>query len=215
MQARDVMTCDVVTAGPETSVKDAAAVLADGGFAALPVVDEEGRLLGIVSEADVLRDRLPQDPRLHLRRDDVGGGGSTPPTLVRGVMTEEVRTVDATADVADIARLFVHAQIRSVPVLDRGRLVGIVSRRDVLRAIIRPDEQLRTDLLRLVERYTGDLDSWDVTVSDGAATIRRTLGTPQGSAETEEGALRALARTVSGIVAVQVLPAGGTVADQA
>ena len=213
MQARDIMTREVVTVGPETSVKDAGAVLADRGFAALPVVDEDGRLLGIVAEADVLRDRLLQDPRLHLRRDDLSDN-SPPPTLVRGVMTEEVRTVEATADVADIARLFVDARLRSVPVLDRGRLVGIVSRRDVLRTLIRPDEQLRTDLLRVVEGYTGDLDSWDVTVSEGAATIRRTRGTPQGSAATEEGALRALARTVSGIVAVSVLPADETVADQ-
>jgi CBS domain-containing protein len=214
VQARDVMTREVVTVGPETSVKDAAAVLADRGFAALPVVDEEGRLLGIVAEADVLRDRLPQDPRLHLRRDD-SSGSSTPPTLVRGVMTEKVRTVEVTADVADIARLFVDARLRTVPVLDRGRLVGIVSRRDVLRTLIRTDEQLRTDVLRLVESYTGDLGSWDVTVSEGAATIRRTRGTPEGSAETEARALRALARTVSGIVGVQVLPADETVADEA
>jgi CBS-domain-containing membrane protein len=95
VQARDVMTREVVTVGPETSVKDAAAVLADRGFAALPVVDEEDRLLGTVAEADVLRDRLPQDPRLHLRRDD-SSGSSTPPTLVRGVMTEKVRTVEVT-----------------------------------------------------------------------------------------------------------------------
>jgi CBS domain-containing protein len=100
-------------------------------------------------------------------------------------------------------------------VLDRGRLVGIVSRRDVLRTLIRTDEQLRTDVLGLVESYTGDIGSWDVTVSEGAATIRRTRGTPEGSAETEAGALRALALTVCSIVGVQVLPADETVADQA
>lgn len=205
MRARDVMTSEVVTVGPETSAKYAAEVLAERGFAALPVVDEENRLLGIVAEADVLRDRLPQDPRLHLRRDD--SGSNLPPTLVRGVMTEDVRTVEATADVADIARLFVDAQLRSVPVIDRGRLVGIVSRRDVLRTLIRPDEQLRTDLLRLVESYTGELDTWNVSVSEGVATVHRTRGTPEVSAETEEGALRALARTVSGIVGVRILAA--------
>jgi CBS domain-containing protein len=205
------MTRDVVTVGPETSAKYAAEVLTDRGFAALPVVDQEDRLLGIVAEADVLRDRIPQDPRLHLRRDDVNDS-SPPPTLVRGVMTEEVRTVEATDDVADIARLFVDARLRSVPVVDRGRLVGIVSRRDVLRTLVRPDEQLRTDLLRLVEGYTGELDSWDVSVSEGIATVRRIRGTPEGSAEIEAKALRALARTVSGIVGVRVAAADSTVA---
>lgn len=213
MQARDIMTREVVTVTPEDSAKFAAGVLAERGFAALPVVDEEGRLLGIVAEADVLRDRLPRDPRLHLLRDS-DSDTSLPPTLVRGVMTEDVRTVEVTADVADVARLFVDARLRSVPVLDRGRLVGIVSRRDVLRTLIRPDEQLRTDLLRLVERYSGDLDSWDVAVSEGIATIRRVRGTPQGSAEIEENALRALARTVRGVVGARILAAGGPVIDR-
>ncbi|MBB3083621.1 CBS domain-containing protein [Geodermatophilus sabuli] len=209
MQARDVMTREVVTVGPDTSAKYAAEVLADRGFAALPVVDDGDRLLGIVAEADVLRDRLPPDPRLHLRREE-DSDVPPPPALVRGVMTEHVRTVDPTADVADVARLFVDARLRSVPVVDRGRLVGIVSRRDLLRTLIRSDDELRADLLRLVEGYTGDLDCWDVSVSEGIATVRRTGGTPGGSAETEAGALRALARTVSGIIGVRVVPAAGS-----
>ncbi|MGY1808316.1 HPP family protein [Blastococcus sp. SYSU D00669] len=69
MQARDVMTRGVVTVGPDTSAKYAAEVMAERGFAALPVVDEDDLLVGIVAEADVLRDRMPPDPRLHARRD--------------------------------------------------------------------------------------------------------------------------------------------------
>jgi CBS-domain-containing membrane protein len=61
VQARDVMTRQVVTVGPETSAKYAAEVMAERGFAALPVVDDADRLVGIVAEADVLRDRLPQN----------------------------------------------------------------------------------------------------------------------------------------------------------
>ena len=89
MQAREVMTREVVTVGPDTSAKYAAEVMAERGFAAVPVVDEENRLVGIVAEADVLRDRLPGDPRLHaLRGDDLP---ETPPQLlVRGVMTEHI-----------------------------------------------------------------------------------------------------------------------------
>ncbi|MCZ2860598.1 CBS domain-containing protein [Blastococcus sp. VKM Ac-2987] len=204
MQVRDVMTREVVTVGPDTSTKYAAEVMAEHGYAALPVVDGNDRLVGIVAEADVLRDRLPADPRLHLRRD--GPADPTPPLLVRGVMTRGVRTVDAGGDVSDVARLFVDDRLRSVPVLEDGRLAGIVSRRDLLRALVRPDDEIRRDLLRLIEGYTGDLGDWEVTVVEGIATVRRTAGTPEPSAAVEQRALHALARTVPGVVGAQVLP---------
>lgn len=202
MRAHEVMTTEVVAVRPGSSAKDAAELLAERGFAALPVVDDEGHVLGIVAEADVLRGRLPRDPRAHVLRDVADG--EPPPAEVRGIMTTEVRTVETTADVADIARLFVDARLRSVPVTDRGRLVGIISRRDLLRTLLVPDERLRADLVRLVTEYTGEPDAWEVTVTDGYATISRTSGSPEGAVETEERALRALAHTVSGIVGVRV-----------
>jgi CBS-domain-containing membrane protein len=108
VRARDVLTRDPATVTPGTSVKAAAQILVDRGFAAAPVVDRDDRLVGIVSEADVLRDRVPPDPRLRLRRpaDD---GSAAPPVHVRGVMTTDVRTADADADVADVARLLVES----------------------------------------------------------------------------------------------------------
>jgi CBS domain-containing protein len=197
------MTREVVTVGPDTSAKYAAEIMAERGFAALPVVDDADRLVGIVAEADVLRGRLPADPRLHARRG-ADEPDHPPPLLVRGVMTAGVRTVAAGADVADLARLFVDAHLRSVPVVEHDRLVGIVSRRDLLRALVRPDDVLRTDLLRLVEGYTGESGSWQVEVTEGVATVRRTTGAPEVSAAVEERALRALAHTVPGVIAVRV-----------
>src|SRR4051812_1656351 len=144
VRVRDVMTREVVTVGPATTAKYAAEMMADRGFAALPVLDEDDQLVGIVAEADLLRDRLPHDPRLHARRDQESPQPA-PSLLVRGVMTPHVRTVEATADVADVARLFVDDGLRSVPVLEHGRLVGMVSRRDLLRTLVRPDEQIRAD----------------------------------------------------------------------
>ncbi|MBJ7450992.1 MAG: CBS domain-containing protein [Blastococcus sp.] len=205
MQARDVMSHEVVTVGPDTSAKYAAEIMADGGYAAVPVVNEEDQLVGIVAEADVLAGRLPPDPRLHLRRDASQGAGTPPPLLVRGVMTTNVRTVDATADVSDIARLFVDERLRSVPVLEHGRLAGIVSRRDVLRALVRSDDALREDVLRLVEEYTGEVGSWDVRVTEGMVTIHRTRGVPDVSRAVEERALGTLARTVAGVITARVL----------
>jgi CBS domain-containing protein len=198
----------VVTVGPDTSAKYAAEIMAGRGFAAVPVVDGDNQLVGIVAEADVLADRMPPDPRLHLRRDEPEED-APPPLLVRGVMTEGVRTVDATADVSDVARLFVDDGLRSVPVLERGRLAGIISRRDLLRALVRPDEVLRHDVLRLVEGYTGDLDSWDVRVTEGVATIRRTRGRPEVPTDVEDRALRTLGHTVAGVIGVRVLHGTG------
>ena len=205
MQVRNLMTREVVTVGPDTSAKYAAEVMAGRGFAALPVVDDDNRLVGIVAEADVLQDRLPSDPRLHLRRDEERPEHA-PPLLVRGVMTVGVRTVDIGADIADVARLFIDERLRSVPVMEHDRIVGIVSRRDLLAALVRPDDDIRDDLLRLVEGYTGDLGCWEVRVVEGFATIARTSGAPEVPVHVEERALRSLARTVPGVVSVRVLP---------
>jgi CBS domain-containing protein len=205
VQARDVMTRDVITVGPDSFVKQAAEVMAEQGFAALPVVGDDGRLVGILSEADVLRDRIPPDPRLHLRRDEPANR-SVARQLVRGVMTVAVRSVEPSADVADVARMFIHDHVRSVPVLEHGRTVGIVSRRDLLRGLVRPDDSIREDLLRVVEDYTGELGCWDIVVSQGVATIRRADGAPQNSARVEEHALLELAATVGGVVSIRVLP---------
>lgn len=203
MQVRDVMTRQVVTVGPATSAKYAGEVLDEHGFAALPVLDDDAQLVGIVTEADVLRDRLPRDPRLHLRRD--GEQDHVLPLLVRGVMTEQVRCVEPGADVSDVARLFVDERLRSAPVTDNGRLVGIVSRRDLLRVLVRTDQDIRSDLEDLVERYSEERGAWEVTVVEGIARIRRARGQSQDPPGVEERALTALARTVGGVVAVQVL----------
>jgi CBS domain-containing protein len=199
------MTRDVITVGPDSFVTQAAEVMAERGFAALPVVDGDNGLVGIVAEADVLRNRLLPDPRLHMRRDEPSTQPA-PPRLVRGVMTADVRSVEAAADVADVARILVNEHVRSVPVLEHGRTVGIVSRRDLLRGLIRPDDSIRVDLLRVVEDYTGEPGSWDIVVTAGVATIRRADGAPEISARVEERALLELASTVGGVVSIRVLP---------
>ncbi len=204
MQVRDVMTRDVVTVGPDTSAKYAGELLAEHGFAALPVVDDDGQVVGIVAEADVLRDRLPRDPRLHLLRQDEQE--HVLPLLVRGVMSGDVRCLEPRADVSDVARLFVDERLRSAPVLDGERLVGVVSRRDLLRVLVRTDREIRSELEALVERYTEEPGVWEVTVTEGMATIRRTRGQSQDPPGVEDRALAALARTVGGVIDLRVLP---------
>ncbi|MQA34643.1 CBS domain-containing protein [Modestobacter roseus] len=207
MQARDLMTRDVVTVPPGATARQAAELMARNGWAALPVVDATGAVVGIVAEADVLRSRLPQDPRLHMVREPEH---AAPPMQVQGVMTSPVVTVPATADVADVARLFVDRQLRSAPVVDGERLVGILSRRDLLRTLVRLDEDVAADVLRLVEAYTGELEGWWVTATDGVVAVGRTdrsrppAGDGTGDPAVLTRALATLARTVPGVVAVSV-----------
>jgi CBS domain-containing protein len=218
VQVREVMTGQVAAVGPGTSAKHAGEVMAARGFAALPVVDDSRAVIGIVAEADVLRGRLPQDPRLHLRRAD--GEAGPPPLLVRGVMTRRVRTVLPTADVADVARLLVDEQLRSVPVIDGDRPVGIVSRRDVLRALVRPDDEIARDVQRLAEAYLQRFGTWTVSVCEGVVTVAPApAADPAGpgdaaitdiaaaDAAADAHAVRTLAHTVPGVVAVRWSPA--------
>jgi CBS domain-containing protein len=212
VQVREVMSRQVVTVGPDTSVKHAGEVMAAQGFAALPVVDDDNRLIGIVAEADVLRDRIPADPRLHLRRG-TEAPDATHPLHVGGVMTTAVRAVDASTDISDVARLFVDDRLRSVPVLEDDVVIGIVSRRDVLKALVRPDAEIRDEVMHLVEEYTGDLGCWEVRVTDGIVSVRRTRGAPGVSPAVEEFAIEQLLQTVAGVIAVH-LPRGGDAALQ-
>jgi CBS domain-containing protein len=214
VQVREIMSRQVVTVGPDTSAKFAGEVMAARGFAALPVVDDQNRLIGIVAEADVLRDRIPADPRLHLRRG-TEHTDTIHPLHVRGVMTTAVRAVEASTDVSDVARLFVDGRLRSVPVVENEVVVGIVSRRDALKALVRPDEEIRAAVLHLVEEYTGDPGCWEVRVTDGMTVVRRTKGAPGVSTAVEEFAVEQLLRTVTGVVAVQVLTGSGAPTRQA
>jgi CBS domain-containing protein len=205
VQVKEVMSRQVVVVGPDTPVKHAAEVMTGRGFAALPVVDDHNRLIGIVAEADVLRDRIPADPRLHLRRETEHSDAARPRD-VGGVMTTAVRAVEASTDVSDVARLFVDGKLRSVPVLENDTVVGIVSRRDVLMALSRPDAAIRDEVEHLLEEYTGEPTCWEVQVTDGIVAVRRTQGVPDVSAAVEGLAIDELLRTVAGVIAVQVPP---------
>jgi CBS domain-containing protein len=123
MLVQDVMTRQVVTVNPETPIATAVALATGRGFTALPVVDAAGELVGLVTEADLLRD--------HARNDPTGGR----PTRVDQVMTTQVLTVAPATDLSEVVRRMQRLGIRSMPVVRASAgLVGIVSRRDVLAA---------------------------------------------------------------------------------
>ncbi|HEY8374244.1 MAG TPA: CBS domain-containing protein [Pseudonocardiaceae bacterium] len=197
MRARDVMTSPVITVRPGTSVKEAAALLVAHGFTALPVVDDEEQLVGIVTEADVVRGRIPRDPRARIWRQEEPV--SDPPGATVGeVMTSPVVVAAAGTDVGDVARTMLERGIRSVPVVEGSRVVGIVSRRDLVRTITRDDQVIARDVRHRLEIY-GGRGRWTVEVRQGAVRIRDEYHDP-----TDRHVAAVLAQAVPGVVHVEV-----------
>ncbi len=129
MQAKDVMSRAVISVRPHMRVDVAAAVLVEHGFASAPVVTAEGVLRGMVSESDLLRARPAHD-----------APNEADPTTVADVMTPQPATVRPGDELVDIAAVLLDRGVRAVPVLNGERLVGIISRHDIMRytAVRRP-----------------------------------------------------------------------------
>jgi predicted transcriptional regulator len=178
------MTTPAITVGPETSPKEAAALLVRRKISAVPVVDGAGDLVGIVSEADLVQ--------LETAPDRV-------PDAVREVMTRHVWTTPPEADAAEVARLMLEKRIRSVPIVEGNHIVGIVARRDLLRVIARTDAEIRADVQELLAEEILMPDRLDIRVADGVVTL-------MGS--TDSGRWRMaelLALSVAGVVGVEVV----------
>jgi CBS domain-containing protein len=161
------MTSPPITAAADLSIKDAIRLLDRHEITALPVVDERERLVGIVSEADLIRDELVRDPRAHARAD--GDEVEPSPKTVADVMTTGVLAVHESTDAADMARLMLDTGVKSIPVVHGQRVVGIVSRRDLIRVLAVTDDRIRDEIH---ERFGHGSDR-DARV---AAILARTVG---------------------------------------
>src|ERR1044072_5106283 len=144
MRARDIMTSPVITVNPRTTIKEAARILATHGFTALPVVADDDRLVGIVTEADVVRGRIPPDPRAYILSGYQEATGPVT-TTVGEVMTTRVTAMEPGTDVAPLPAALIDARQRSMPIVEGSRLVGIVTRRDVVATVGRVDATGGTD----------------------------------------------------------------------
>jgi CBS-domain-containing membrane protein len=155
------------------------ACLAEHRVTALPVVDDQGLVLGVVSEADLLlKEEFPHpDQDLPLvwtrrrRRERAKAAASTAGDL----MTVAVVSISGEATVAEAARGMHTAGVKRLPVVDeRGRLVGIISRADLLKVFRRPDEDLRREILDqvLMGQFALDPSRFLITVHDGVVTSR-------------------------------------------
>jgi CBS domain-containing protein len=155
MNARDVMTTEVVSVGPDTPIRDIANLLLRSGISAVPVVDDAGAPVGMVSEGDLVG---RNDADRQARRDwwlmMLGEGEALHPDFLaslgstqlraRDVMSAPVMTVGEDIPVAEIARILSEHHIKRVPVLRDGRMVGIVSRADLIRALASEDSESAT-----------------------------------------------------------------------
>lgn len=142
MRAKDIMTTPVVSVAPETGISEVARLLLERRISAVPVIQGDGRLLGVVSEGDFLRRAEGDRPHgswwLRLFSDPGNNAAEYVKTHGRtaaDVMTRNVITVTEDASAGDVARLLETKRIKRVPVLRDGKVVGIVSRADLLRSL--------------------------------------------------------------------------------
>ena len=127
MNASDVMNTPIVAASTKASAREVALYMLLGGFSGVPILDKDGSLAGIVTEVDLLR----------TLRD----GKSLDNTPVDEIMTRDVTTVDVDTPLEEIIEALESERILRVPVMEDGRMVGIVSRPDLLRAAVEPQFQ--------------------------------------------------------------------------
>lgn len=142
MLVNEAMTRQVVTIAPEETVKEAARRLALHAITAMPVVTGAGRLVGVVSAADVVRESFETDER----RPTLPGADPALATCVVDVMTTLPSTVSPETDLRSAARMMTHLSVQSLPVVDRGLLIGIVSRTDVIALLSRGDDQVDAEI---------------------------------------------------------------------
>ena len=212
LTVRDIMTTNVVTVRADASFKEIAVRLREHRVSAFPVLDKDGTVIGVVSEADLLlKEALPLSEEALSEEDALEGAR---PGILRQRAQEKARaltaadlmsrpavTVGVEDSVEHAARLMYARGVKRVPVTDAaGRLVGIVSRADVLSVFGRADEEIREQIVAEVIRgeFGADPEKFGVTVADGVVTM---TGQP-GSVSLGRDLLSRV-RHVQGVVSVR------------
>lgn len=169
MLVRELVTRDVAQVRDTAALDSAVRVLAEQRVSALPVVDASGRVVGILSEADVLRLHLSADPRAHLR-PVVEETVEPWPATVGEVMSSDPVVAHEGSDVSDVARILADTGWKSLPVVDADHaLVGMVSRSDVIRELSTRDADIWLRVVRDLAQL--DRPGWTAAVSRGVVTV--------------------------------------------
>jgi CBS domain-containing protein len=184
---RDVMTTNVVTVGKDASYKEIATRLHEHRVSALPVLDHDRKVTGVVSAGDLLaREARP---------------GKRSGTTAADLMTAPAVTIGPGAPVSEAARLMYARRVKRLPVVDpAGRLAGIVSRSDVLAVFSRPDDDIWHEITSdvIADGFFMDPAQFTVTVTDGIVTLQ----SPADTAVVSHG-IAQQARHIEGVVAVR------------
>lgn len=185
MNVRDVMTVDVISVRPETPLKEVARTLSEHGISGVPVVDEAGGVQGVVSEADFLIKEQKQSPRRHSllfswlvdRTESQRVEGKLHATTAGEAMTRPPITIGPDRPLREAAAVMTRSDVNRLPVVSEGKLVGIVTRADLVGTFLVPDETLGQRIADEVLRETMwmERDEVAVTVSDGVARLTGTV----------------------------------------
>jgi CBS domain-containing protein len=204
MKVSQLMTPEVITVGRDASLKEAARRMIEAGVSGLVVTDAEGSLQGVITEADFVKTESQRrsGKRARLLRWLNREEPAMPDTerLVGNVMTSDVITLDVGADHAEAARLMRKAGVKRIPIVDEnGRLVGILSRSDILRAFARPDRDIVDEIEEHVMRDVLWIDPRRVSIQciDGNLVLNGRLET-----RGDVTLLEALACRVDGVVSM-------------
>lgn len=169
-----VMTTDVVTVSPDDSFKEVIVALADHEISGAPVMDGDGRLIGVVTEADLLGRGAVGRATAPGRKPHPGREGAEA-TTVREAMSTPAVTTTADTTVAEAARTLCRRGFKRLPVVDAdGRPVGIVSRADLLRIFLKADAQIHDEVVHeiVIQSLWLDPAEVEVDVRDGIVTLR-------------------------------------------
>jgi CBS domain-containing protein len=204
MRIEDVMTTEVATVGPATPLKDVARLLERRGISGVPVVDDEGAVLGVVSEADVvIKERGPAESARPFWRfrdpSEAAQLAKSAAVTAADAMTSPAIVLGPERPVSAAARIMVDCGVNRLPVVKDGRLIGILTRADLVRAFTRSDDALEREIRTEVLERAMWIPSGTVAVSVTEGAVRLS-----GIVETETDAdviVRLVAR-VPGVVSV-------------
>jgi CBS domain-containing protein len=171
---RDVMTRRVLAAHEDAGFKDIVMILRRGRFSSLPVIDQLGVVIGVVSEGDLLA-KMAVEPVLPVAASPQRRGAKAAALAAGELMTRPAITIGPSATLRDAAQLMQDQRVKRLPVVDdSGRLMGIVSRVDLLGVFGRRDEEIRAEIAQriLAGDFALDPRGFDVSVAAGIVTIR-------------------------------------------
>ena len=204
MKVDEIMTREVLTIGPDAELRDVAAILAERHISGLPVCDAQRRVVGVVSEGDILfkeQGLLEEHPGLFERRRRAERGRKARAVTVRDAMTTPPITVSPSCSVAEAAGLMGDQHVNRLPVVRGDELVGIVTRTDLVRAFVRSDAEIRREIEYDVLVRTLWLEppsAVEVQVERGAVRLTGQLDT-----RSEALMLERLVERVPGVVSVE------------